>query len=76
MHFALKDVPQLDLFAGLAVGIVRTSAEVLGVSASSSTSVVGVNLGGRFYFTEKLAGVAQLGVGDIPEIFVGITFKL
>ncbi len=76
VHFALADVPQLDLFAGLAVGIVRTSAEVLGVSASDNTSVVGVNLGGRFYFNEKLAGVAQLGVGDIPEIFVGITFKL
>lgn len=76
VHFALPEVPKLDLFAGLAVGFVRTSIDLLGESVSDNETVVGVNLGGRYFFTDKLAGVAQLGVGDIPEIFVGITFKL
>lgn len=73
VHLALPSVPELDLYAGLAVGVVRFSGD--GVSGTSDL-FIGVNLGGRYYFTPKVAGFAQLGVGDVPELFLGVTFKL
>ncbi len=79
VHLALEEVPQLDLFAGVALGLVFTSLDVDSnvsvVDDSRSDLEFGINLGARYYFTDTVSGFLQLGVGDIPEIFVGLGFK-
>jgi len=77
VHYALPDLPALDLFAGLSFGIARTSADVdvIGVDVSNSDTVLGINLGGRYMFTPRLGAFAQLGLADAPEIFLGLTIK-
>ncbi len=76
VHFAIPSVPQLDLFAGAAFGIIRTSVKVLGESVSDSDTGFGINIGGRYHFTEKLGAFAQIGLTDeVPDFFLGITFK-
>jgi len=79
VHYAIPSLPQLDLFGGLSLGIARSSVDVPGLgglgSGSSSTTVVGVNLGGRYMFTDKLGGFAQLGLADAPELFLGLSIK-
>jgi hypothetical protein len=80
VHYAIPSLPQLDLFAGVQLGIARSSGGVdLGVfgdtDSSVSNTVVGINLGGRYMFTPKLGGFAQLGVADAPELFLGLSIK-
>ncbi len=76
VHYAIPSLPELDLFGGLSLGIARTSVEtILGSDGSASTTVVGINLGGRYMFTPKLGGFAQLGLADAPELFLGVSIK-
>lgn len=76
VHYAIPSLPELDVFGGLSLGIARTSTEaIFGVDASGSTTVVGVNLGGRYMFTPKLGAFAQLGLADAPELFLGVSIK-
>lgn len=79
VHVAIEEVPQLDLFAGVALGLVISSVDVdnaaVDVDESDTSLEFGINLGARYYFTNMVAGFVQLGVGDIPEIFVGLSFK-
>lgn len=78
VHYAIPSLPQLDLFGGVQLGIARTSVD-LGIGGlgdgSASTTVFGVNLGGRYMFTPKLGGFAQLGIADAPELFLGVSIK-
>lgn len=78
VHLALPDVPQLDLYGGIAVGIVRFSYDT-GFpgrnDASDSDTVVGVNVGGRWMFTPEFGAFAQLGLGDVPELYLGGSLK-
>jgi hypothetical protein len=79
LHFALPEVPALDLFAGAALGIVRFSYDddFPGSDEFDDTDTVfGINVGARYYFTPRVGGVAQLGLGDVPELFIGLSFKL
>jgi len=80
VHYAIPSLPQLDLFGGVQLGIARTSVDVdLGfigdADGSASTTVVGINLGGRYMFTPKIGGFAQLGLADAPELFLGVSIK-
>lgn len=80
VHYAIPSLPQLDLFAGVQLGIARSSVDLdLGfigdADASASTTVLGINLGGRYMFTPKLGGFAQLGLADAPELFLGLSIK-
>jgi hypothetical protein len=78
VHLALPDVPALDLFGGASFGIVRFSYDndfPGGDDASDSDTVFGINLGARYYFTPRVGAVAQFGIGDVPELFFGVTFK-
>lgn len=79
VHVAIEEVPQLDLFAGVALGLVFTSVDIdnaaVDVDDSDTSLEFGINLGARYYFTDTVSGFLQLGVGDIPEIFVGLGFK-
>ncbi len=77
VHLALPDVPALDLFAGAAFGIARFSYDTgfPGVDGSDSETIFGVNVGARYYFTPRIGAVAQLGLADAPELFLGVSFK-
>ncbi len=81
VHLALPDVPQLDLYGGIAVGIVRYSYDSNfnfpgdNDLYSDSDTVVGFNIGGRWMFTPKFGAFAQLGLGDVPELYLGGSLK-
>jgi hypothetical protein len=80
-HFDLKQ-KNIDPYAGLSLGytVVSSSVEerqVTGFNFSASGSYVfwGFFVGGRYYFTPKLAAMAELGY-EIGFIKVGVTYKL
>ncbi len=80
VHFGLAEVPQLDLFGGIGLGIVRSTFDYDGPGEgprddSDTKSAFGVNLGARYEFTQQLGGIVQLGIGDIPELFLGVSIK-
>jgi hypothetical protein len=84
VHVGLPDLPALDLFAGAALGIIRYSVDYDGAGPGpgngrrddgETDTAFGINLGARYEFTSKVGGVVQLGVGDIPELFLGVSFK-
>jgi hypothetical protein len=75
VHYAIPSLPQLDLFAGAALGIVRGSSETILGDVSNSDVGFGINLGARYMFTPKLGGVVRLGVEDAPELFLGVSIK-
>ncbi|MBD8387395.1 hypothetical protein [Dysgonomonas sp. BGC7] len=76
LHYQLVD--KLDTYAGLALGydIVSgsTSGAYDGYSASASGIDFGAFLGARYYFTDKLAGMAELGY-DLAVFKIGIAYK-
>jgi hypothetical protein len=80
VHYTLPDLPQLDLFGGASLGIIRYDVDYDlpggGPRDDGETDTVfGVNLGARYEFTSKVGGIVQLGIGDIPELFLGVSFK-
>ena len=79
VHVAIEEVPELDLFAGVALGLVYSSYDLdtpgVDDEGSDTNLEFGINLGARYYFTDTVSGFLQLGVGDIPEIFAGFGFK-
>ncbi|MDN5203613.1 hypothetical protein QQ008_19650 [Fulvivirgaceae bacterium BMA10] len=80
-HFAgLIDIPDaLDLYAGLMLFYQNVSIKVRQdtfFNASSPGSVsLGAYAGARYYFTDKIAGFAELGTG-IAWLQLGATFNL
>ncbi len=80
VHFEVPNQPKLDLYAGASVGIIRVSysgdfAGIPGLSASDSDTGFGIQGGVRYGVGEKLSVMGQLGVGDIPLLFGGISLK-
>lgn len=77
--FHYQFAPKLDTYAGLMVSydIASASSSSDYVVASAATS--GINwtifLGGRYFFTEKIGGFAELGYG-FYNLNLGVTFKL
>ena len=77
--FHYQFAPKLDTYAGLMVSydIVSASSNLDYAGASVATS--GINwtlfLGGRYFFTEKIGGFAELGYG-FYNLNLGVTFKL
>jgi hypothetical protein len=82
-HF-LENQKNLDAYAGLTLGynIVSNSFSGPGgaayhgfYSAGGSYMHFGVFVGGRYYFTPRLAAVAELGY-DIGFVKIGLAYKL
>ena len=76
-HYPLVD--KLDTYAGLLLGYrISTSKEfgtTAGIEPSSGGGVVfNPYIGGRYYFTDKFAGMAELGYG-ISYLNIGIALK-
>ncbi|MFV0536308.1 MAG: outer membrane beta-barrel protein [Dysgonomonas sp.] len=71
-------VEKLDTYAGLALGYDIVSASSSGTyadySASASGLTFGIFAGARYYFTDQLAGMVELGY-DIAVAKIGIAYK-
>lgn len=79
-HFAIKDNPKLDPFAGAALGyyIVSTSTNVTGAGAfqgSASRMFLGGYGGVRYFFKPQLSGVARLGFGS-SYLTLGLDYRM
>ncbi len=78
-HYALVD--KLDTYTGLLLGYRIASAKSYGswegrVNASSSGGVMlAWFAGGRYYFTDNIAGMAEIGYG-LSYLTLGVSFKL
>jgi hypothetical protein len=76
-HYPLVD--KLDTYAGVIVGYNISNGKELiagyNYNSSGSSAVFSPFVGGRYYFTEKIAGMAELGRA-ISWINVGLAFKL
>jgi opacity protein-like surface antigen len=83
VHFGLKDVKNLGLYAGASLGIIRASVdyegafdeEEFGIGASDSESGFGLQVGARYAITPKLLLHGQLGLIDIPLLTAGVSIK-
>jgi len=80
VHYNFMD--KLDTYGGLLVGYNIVSAKEFGVSipgynynSSSSGLIWSGFIGGRYFFSEKLAGMVELGSG-IAYLNLGIALKL
>ncbi len=78
-HYPLVD--KLDTYTGLILGYDIVTAKETGTavfgynySASSSGLAYSWFIGGRYYFTDKFAGMAELGVG-ITYLTLGVALK-
>lgn len=75
-------VEKLDTYAGISLGydIVSVSASSSGggytgsASADGSTFFAGIYLGGRYYFADNLAAMAEVGY-DISALRIGVAYK-
>jgi hypothetical protein len=80
MHFPIASQPKLDVYAGASVGFIRgsVSADTPGYNGSTSNtdSAVGIQGGARYEFGPKLAVHGQLGIGDLPLLTAGVSFRL
>jgi hypothetical protein len=77
-HYPLVD--KLDTYAGLIIGYNIATVKEFGTTTGSEPASNGGLLasgfvGARYYFTEKLAAMAELGYG-ISVLNIGIAFKL
>jgi hypothetical protein len=77
IHADLFKVPKLDTYAGVAIGA-RIHNEKFPYSQyviNNYTNVLlALYLGGRYYFTDKLAGFGELGYG-LGYLTLGLSYK-
>lgn len=78
-HFKLENNPKLVPFLGAAIGyfVVSTSTSVSGgtYSGDDSRLFFGGFGGTRYFFSDRLAGVARLGFGA-SSLTLGVDFKM
>lgn len=77
LHYQVID--QLDTYTGLMLGYNIVSTKTFGAGAfdtdaSGSELIVGWHLGGRYYLTERVAGLLELGFG-VAYINIGVAIK-
>ena len=66
-----------DLYAGIGLGYQNVSYSDnygAGFNTFGSGIFVPIHLGGRYFFSEKVGGFAELGTGVAP-LMLGVTFK-
>ena len=75
--FHYQFAPKLDTYAGLMVSydIVSSNYDAFGNYIKTSHVDWSIFLGGRYFFTEKIGGFAELGYG-FYNLNLGVTFKL
>jgi len=84
-HFTQLDMDKVDLYAGagLGFGIFSYSAKEVGFTGTLGNSglILGIILGGRYYFTPTIAASLRLGGSFLGGwggfgATIGVTFKL
>ncbi|MES2523503.1 MAG: hypothetical protein V4617_12440 [Gemmatimonadota bacterium] len=80
VHLAPVSMPKLDLYAGLSAGFTRTSVDtdvaVLSPLDEAGTDFsLGLQGGARYSLSQRSSLLLQLGVGDLPFVFAGASFK-
>jgi len=80
VHFEVPNQPKLDLYAGASVGIIRGSFSgsftgIPGGGASNTDTGFGIQGGARYGIGDKLSVMGQIGIGDIPLLFAGVSLK-
>ncbi|MGE5395421.1 MAG: hypothetical protein ACM3P1_11810 [Candidatus Saccharibacteria bacterium] len=78
VHYQFVD--RLDTYAGLMLGYDIVSSKTYGTgvfsgNASTSGFVLPVFVGGRYYFSDKFAGLVELGT-SISYLNIGVAIKL
>ena len=75
-HFnELLSTPEtVDLYAGLGLSYFGYTG-LSGLGINTSFIAFPIHIGGRYFFSEKLGGFAELG-SSVSAVKVGITFKL
>ena len=79
IHADLFKVDKLDTYGGIAVGLRFESYKYYdfnnkSVSTSTAHPLFAFFVGGRYYFTEKLAGFGELGYG-LGYLTLGLSYK-
>jgi hypothetical protein len=78
-HFPIESTPKLDPFLGLALGYFIVSSKATGFTGSYTGDASRIFLGGfggaRYFFNERVAGVARAGFGA-AYLTVGVDLKL
>jgi hypothetical protein len=78
-HYQFANIPQLDVYAGPSVGFTNwsfSSGNAAFHRASETDPAVGVQIGGRWSFSDKLSAMAQLGEGlRTPILTAGLTIR-
>jgi hypothetical protein len=76
LHYQLID--KFDTYTGLMLGYNIVSASAIGTKYGSATTSSGFAyswyVGGRYYFSDNIAGLAELGYG-VSFINLGLAFK-
>lgn len=80
VHLAPVGLPRLDLYGGLSAGFTRTSldndAVVLTLLDEAGTDFsLGIQAGGRYALSQRSSLLVQVGLGDLPLLFVGGSIK-
>lgn len=79
LHYPVVD--KLDTYGGIMVGYnivsIKEIGDVpsIGYSASGSEASFSIYVGGRYYFSEKFAAMAEIGYG-IAYLNIGVALKL
>jgi hypothetical protein len=80
LHYPVIKEPKLDTYAGLLLGYNIVSASSYGnglgagYTATGSGVAFSIYLGGKYYFTDQLAGLIELGYG-IAYLNLGVGYK-
>jgi hypothetical protein len=70
------DNDKADLYAGASLGYWSVGS-INGVKFNyGNTAFFGIQVGGRYFFSEKIGGYAEFGGGNLSGGTLGITFKL
>ncbi|HYW31477.1 MAG TPA: outer membrane beta-barrel protein [Gemmatimonas sp.] len=80
MHLAPISMPRLDLYGGLSAGFTRTSldtdAVVLPPGDEAGTEFsLAIQAGARYALSQRSSLLVQIGLGDLPLLFAGASFK-
>jgi hypothetical protein len=81
VHFAVRSAPRMDLYAGASLGLTRTSVDGSpsgGPWRGGDDTDLGLGIQGgvRFALNRRSLLMAQLGLGDVPLFFAGMSFRL
>lgn len=65
-----------DLYAGIGLGYLSAPVDAAYyVGYSSGKIILPIHLGGRYFFSDKVGGFAELA-SDVAPLKIGVTFKL